>query len=157
MGTPSVTPVEDAPIDVTPTEATPSNKSESAEVTPIELSLYKKEQRAAKKREKCSPVKAKKRDKCSPANGSPPMEQRKMRSTTMSLGLPALPVLSKGDVVLAYYDGQTDMEALKATVVEVNADGTSTLSYHRDNEIQNDVLREHIKVSREKLYSSPDH
>ena len=37
MGTPSVTPVEDAPIDVTPTEATPSNKSESAEVTPIEL------------------------------------------------------------------------------------------------------------------------
>lgn len=84
------------------------------------------------------------------------MVQRKMRSATMNLGLPALPVLAKGDVVLAYYDGQTNMEALKATIVEVNADGTSTLSYHRDNEIQNNVLREHIKVSREKLYSSPD-
>jgi hypothetical protein len=147
VDTPSCQPTGNSPVQVESIEVTPpANADPSREDTPIELSLFKKELRAKKK----------KRDKCSPAVGSPPLMQRKMRSVTLSLGPPAMPVLTKGDIVLAYYGGQTNMEALKATVVEVNADGTSTLSYHRDNEIQNNVLREHIKVSREKLYSSPD-
>ena len=65
-------------------------------------------------------------------------------------------MLAVGDVVLARYQGREDMERLKATIVAVGADGTFDLEHKRDGEVECQVLRKHIKVSREKLRSSPD-
>lgn len=97
-----------------------------------------------------------KRPPCSPADGSPVVVRRSKRAPAASCGLGEPSLLAVGDVVLARYQGREDMERLKATVVAVGAGGTFGLKYKRGGGVECQVLRKHIKVSREKLRSSPD-
>ena len=103
---------------------------------------------------------ATKRSTVSPAHGSPdpaPLPTRRNTRQNISLGEPQK--LAVGDVVLAYYKGQTNREKLVGTIIEISgaASGLYTVEYKKDGEAEVGVPRSMITLAQEQmLNSSPD-
>jgi hypothetical protein len=106
------------------------------------------------------PSPATKRSPVSPAHDSPdpePLPARRNTRQNVSLGEPEK--LAIGDVVLAYYKGQTNREKLVGTIIDTSGAAFSlyTVRYKKDGEEEVGVPRSMITLAQEQLLnSSPD-